>query len=170
MLNKDNIIVADGIGIIKGSKKLKKKTPNKITGIDLTYEFLKMANDLKKNVFLFGATAEVLKALKDKINKEYPNINLVGIVNGYDCDKDTVVNNIIKTKPDFIFVALGIPKQELFINECYKKSSKGIFMGVGGSFDVISGNKKRAPKLFINLNSLSNFFPHSSNFSCFSYI
>ena len=61
------------------------------------------------------------------------------------------MEEIIKLKPDILFVALGIPYQEKLIGKYYNKFKKGIFIGVGGSFDVLSGTKKRAPRLFIKL-------------------
>ena len=66
--------------------------------------------------------------------------------------RDKVKKDIIKQKPDLCLVALGIPHQEKFINSIMDKVDKGIYMGVGGTFDVLSGSKKRAPKVFIKLN------------------
>ena len=88
------------------------------------------------------------KVLKEK----YPNLVLAGATNGYEKDKDKVFDKIAKTKPDIILVALGIPLQEKLIYKHLNEFDKGIFVGVGGSFDVISGHKKRAPKIFIKLN------------------
>ena len=72
--------------------------------------------------------------------------------NGYEKDKDKVFLDIVSKKPDIVLVALGIPLQEKLIYKYLDKFEKGIFVGVGGSFDVISGHKKRAPKVFIKLN------------------
>ena len=87
-----------------------------------------------------------------KIKKEYPKIVIKGHANGYVKDKDKVFQDIIKSKPDICLVALGIPEQELLIDKHINDFKKGIFMGVGGSFDVFSETKKRAPKIFIKLN------------------
>jgi N-acetylglucosaminyldiphosphoundecaprenol N-acetyl-beta-D-mannosaminyltransferase len=87
-----------------------------------------------------------------KKEDEYPNIKLVGATNGYIKDKDSVMEYIKTTKPDIVMLALGIPLQEKLIYKHIKVFKKGIFMGVGGSFDVLSGSKKRAPKIFIKLN------------------
>lgn len=152
LTNKKNCIVSDGIGIIKGCKILGKKVPNKITGISLVDDFLKIANQHEAKVFFFGSKSNVLESLKNEVNIKYPKVVITGLINGYDYDEELVVKKIQKEKPDFIFVALGIPKQEKFINRYYNQFSKGIFMGVGGSLDVLSGNKKRAPKLFRKLN------------------
>lgn len=90
--------------------------------------------------------------MKEVLKKNYPNLKLVGAANGYEKDKDNVFEKMARTKPDIVLVALGIPLQEKLIYKHLAKFYKGIFVGVGGSFDVISGHKKRAPKIFIKLN------------------
>ena len=87
------------------------------------------------------------------IKEKYPNVNLVGTTNGYVKDKDKIMNDIKKLNPDVVMLALGVPVQEKLIYKHIKKYTKGIFIGVGGSFDVISGMKKRAPKIFIKTNT-----------------
>ena len=77
---------------------------------------------------------------------------IVGTSNGYVADKDKVFDEIVKLEPDIVLVALGIPLQEMLIYKHLNRFKKGIFVGVGGSFDVMSGMKKRAPKIFIKLN------------------
>lgn len=67
-------------------------------------------------------------------------------------DKDDIFTKIAEMKPDIVLVALGIPAQELLIEKHYEKFEKGIFMGIGGAFDVLSGMKNRAPKFFVNHN------------------
>ena len=121
-------------------------------GIDIAYKLLQYANELNKKVFLFGAEEKVIVKLKEVVKRDYPNIDLVGISNGYVEDKDKVFDNIVKLKPDIVMVAMGIPKQEKLIYKHIDKFDKGLFIGVGGSFDVMSGIKKRCPKLLIKLN------------------
>ena len=83
---------------------------------------------------------------------EYPNLRILGYTDGYVQDKDAVFDEIVQLKPDAVLVALGIPAQEILIHKHYDRFEKGIFVGVGGSFDVLSGTKKRAPEIFIKLN------------------
>jgi len=149
---KDTIIVPDGIAIVKAGKKMNYHIKERITGIDIAYKLLQYANELNKKVFLFGAEEKVIVKLKEVVKRDYPNIDLVGTSNGYVEDKDKVFDNIVKLKPDIVMVAMGIPKQEKLIYKHIDKFDKGIFIGVGGSFDVMSGIKKRCPKLLIKLN------------------
>ena len=111
-----------------------------------------ICNKNKKSIYLFGSKKEVLDKLIININQKYPNINIVGFSDGYVEDKDKIMQEIISLSPDLILIALGVPNQELLINKYIEKAKKGVFIGVGGTFDVLSGCKKRAPKLFIKLN------------------
>lgn len=153
MLNdKNNLVTPDGISIVKTSNYLGYNTKERITGVELSEHLLKVADKNKYKVYLFGASMEVITELENIIKEKYPNINLVGATNGYINDKDSVMEYIKTTKPDIVLLALGIPLQEKLINKHIDDFKKGIFIGVGGSFDVLSGCKKRAPKIFIKLN------------------
>jgi len=152
LLNKDTTIVADGIGIVKSARMLGYKMAERVPGIDISINLLKYGNQLKKDLYLFGSTDEVITKMKSVLDTKYSNIKLVGSSNGYVNDKDKVFEEIISLKPDIILVALGIPEQEKLIYKHLSKFEKGIFIGVGGSLDVISGYKKRAPKILIKLN------------------
>lgn len=152
LTNKGVSLVPDGIVVVKTSKWLKMPVKERITGIELMQELLNIANINSYSIYLFGAKKEVLSALVKKIKREYPHITILGATDGYVKNKDAIMKKIIKLKPDICLVALGIPVQEKLILKYYDKAEKGIFMGVGGSFDVLSGCKKRAPQLFIKLN------------------
>ena len=152
LLDKKTSLVPDGIAIVKACKVLDIKVTERITGVDIAEKLLKLANEQSKSIYLFGAKEEVIEALVAKIKKEYSNINILGYSDGYVNDRDKVFKKIIKLQPDICLVALGIPHQEKLIYKHLDNFDKGIFVGVGGSFDVLSGAKKRAPKLFIKLN------------------
>ena len=133
LLDSNTTIIADGIGIIKGAKMLGYSLPGTIPGVELCSELFKYCNDLNKSIFLFGAKEEIVKKLVDTIKQKYPNAIITGYENGYKKDRQAVFTRIKTLEPD--------------INDF----DKGIFIGVGGSFDVLSGVKKRAPKIFIKL-------------------
>ena len=152
LLDKETILVPDGIGIVKAARMIDYDIKERITGIDIANKLLELGNKQKKSIYLFGAKQEVIDSMKEVIEKSYPNLKLVGASNGYEKDKDKVFEKIAKAKPDIVLVALGIPLQEKLIYKHLNQFDKGIFVGVGGSFDVISGHKKRAPKIFIKLN------------------
>lgn len=151
LLDDKTLIVPDGIGVLKGAKMLGIKMEETITGVELCSKLFEYLDETHKSLCLFGAKKEVIERLKEILNNKYPNMQIVGIFDGYIEDKQAVMEEIIKLKPDVTLVALGIPKQELLIYNNLENFEKGIFVGVGGSFDVLSGMKKRAPKIFIKL-------------------
>lgn len=153
MLNDKNVtIVPDGIGVVKAAKMININVKERIAGIDIAKFLLEYANEKKLKVYLFGSKEEVIVGMKNVIKKDYSSIKLVGATNGYVTDKDNEFKNIKKATPDIVMVALGIPAQEKLIYKHLDEFKKGVFIGVGGSFDVLSGTKKRAPKIFIKLN------------------
>lgn len=146
-------IVPDGIGIIIASKIIKKPLKERIPGIELFDEMLQLANDQKKSVYFFGSKDEVVQIAVQNIQREYPNLIVSGYHHGYvDLSDEEVIDDIVQKEPDFIFVALGYPRQEEWIYNNMGKVNKGIFMGVGGSFDVKAGVAKRAPNIWLKLN------------------
>lgn len=153
LLDDDNTtLVPDGIGIVKAARSINYSVCERITGIDIAVKLLEYANEFKKSLYLFGAKKEVIEGMKDVLANKYPGIILIGASDGYVSNKDHVFKEIAMLKPDIVMVAMGIPVQEKLIYKHLDKFKKGIFIGVGGSFDVISGSKKRAPKIFIKLN------------------
>lgn len=154
ILKDDSVsFVPDGIGVVKAAKMIGVDVKERIPGIEIAEKLFEFANESKKSLYLFGAKQEVLNNLKEKIEKKYSNIKLLGMTNGYVENKDEEFQKIIKKEPDIVLVALGIPAQEKLIYKYFKDFKKGIFVGVGGSFDVLSGTKKRAPQIFIKTNT-----------------
>lgn len=145
-------IVPDGIGIVKAANILGIPLSERVTGVEICQELLSILNKEKKSLFLFGAKKEVGELFCEKIAREYPGIRLLKYVDGYVQNKDDVMKEAISMEPDVMLVALGIPNQEILIDKYYDQFKKGIFIGVGGSFDVLSGSKKRAPKIFVQFN------------------
>ncbi len=152
LLDEKTTLLPDGIGIVKAARMLGFDVKERITGIDLATKLLEICNENKYKLCLLGAKEEVLQSLIKVINCKYPNINLGTCLNGYTDNKDAFFNKISKEDIDVCLVALGIPAQEELIYKHLDQFKKGIFVGVGGSFDVLSGTKKRAPKIVQKLN------------------
>lgn len=146
------IIVPDGIGVVKAAHMLDIPVKERVTGVEIVQKLFELLNKKSRSLYLLGAKQEVLQKLVERIKAEYSNIELLGYQDGYIQNKDEAFEQIAELKPDVVLVALGIPAQEQLIYKHYDKFDKGIFVGVGGSFDVLSGTKKRAPKIFIKLN------------------
>ena len=145
LLNSADYQIPDGIGVVYASKLKKGKIKSRITGIDCMEMLCSEADDKGYKIFLYGAKKEVIKEAKKRLEEKFENIKIVGAIDGYEKNNDKIIKEINKSKADIIFVALGSPKQENWILENKDKVCIKIFQGVGGSFDVISGNIKRAP-------------------------
>lgn len=152
LLDEATTVVADGIGIVKGADIVGVSVAERIPGVDIAEKLFSYGNEMKKSVFLFGAKQEVIDALLERLSKLYPNLVIAGAVNGYVEDKDKVFEDMAAAAPDIVLVALGMPAQERLIYKHLSRFNKGIFVGVGGSFDVLSGTKERAPEFFIKHN------------------
>lgn len=156
IVNNADYVIPDGIGIIKGANMLGTPMHERITGFDTLMYLIKQANEKKLKVYLLGAKPEVIAASVKRIENEFPNIDLVGYHDGYFKDDAAIAAEIANAKPNIVLVALGSPKQEFFINQ-YRDQNTAVWIGVGGSFDVFSGTKKRAPKIVQKL-SLEWFY------------
>lgn len=148
----DTTLIADGIGIVKGAQMIGVDVKERIPGVELAEHLLSVGSKYKKSAYLFGAKREVLDTLCKVCAEKYPSLVIAGASDGYVSDKDAVFEEIKNLRPDLILVALGVPQQEELIYRHLKNFSNGVFVGVGGSFDVLSGTKSRAPKFFIRLN------------------
>lgn len=151
--HKTSIIIPDGVGTVLASKLLKKPVKEKIAGIDVVKEVLIKANSEGKSIYLLGAKEEVINKCVENIKREFPNLKISGFHNGFfdlnNCED--IIEDIKKCNPWAIFVAMGSPRQEIFIQKVMDSVDTHIFMGVGGVFDIFAGNLKRAPKWMISL-------------------
>lgn len=149
IINNADYVTADGIGIIKGAQILGDPLPQRVTGFDTMLSLLKYADQQQKSVYFLGTKKEVLQQLITNIEEKYPHLIISGYHDGYFNDETQIIEEINQKQPNFIFVALGFPKQDFFIAK-HRKHSNSIWMGVGGSFDVLAGNVKRAPQFWID--------------------
>lgn len=152
-LEKADFITADGIGIVKAAQITGQPLPERVSGFDIMMDLLEVANEKKYRVFFLGAADHVLQETLAKVESDYPGIQIAGAQNGFFDWKDPVLPQMIKdAKPDLVFVALGFPRQENWIGGHIGHFNQGVFIGIGGSFDVFSGNVKRAPEALQKLN------------------
>ena len=151
VLNRADMIIPDGIGVVIGSKILKKPVKERVAGYDLTCNMLRYAAEENIPVYIFGGRDGVAKAAAEKIEKDF-GAKVCGYQHGYHKDTSFIVDDINEKKPGILLVCLGAPKQEMWINENRSKLPPCLMIGAGGSVDVLSGHTKRAPKFFIKLN------------------
>lgn len=146
----ENIGYADGVGTVWALKKKKIKSV-KIPGAEFWLDIIAKYQS-SKSFYLIGSSQEVIEKTVHKLNEEFPKISIKGYRNGFlkEEDKENVINEVKELKPDVVFVAMGSPRQEYLMEE-FLKSHPALYMGLGGSFDVYTGFKKRAPILFQRL-------------------
>lgn len=144
-----DIINADGMPIVWASRLLGKPLPERVAGIDLMQELIKLAYNRKYKIFFFGAKEEVVKKVVKKYSKEYSPEIIAGYRNGYYSEEEEplIAKQIAESGANILFVGISSPKKEKFLYK-YKHILKNVnfIMGVGGSFDVVAGKIKRAPK------------------------
>ncbi len=152
--DKHSIIIADGIGTIIASKILKNSINEKIAGIEFMEYLIKKSIEHNLSIYFLGGEEKVVENCFYKLKKKYRGVNIVGFHHGYfsveNCDE--IINDINASGANILFVAMGNPKQEIFIDKYKEKLNCRIFMGVGGSFDVFSEKVRRAPEFFIKMN------------------
>lgn len=153
VINSD-IINADGMSIVWSVRFLGYKIQERVAGIDLMENLIRLAHKKKYSCFFLGAKQEVVKKVVSYYSVKYSEKIIAGFRDGYFDEKDEkdIIKKIKESDAEFLFVAITSPKKEIFLNK-YKNELKNInlIMGVGGSFDVIAGTIRRAPKYIQDL-------------------
>jgi UDP-N-acetyl-D-mannosaminouronate:lipid I N-acetyl-D-mannosaminouronosyltransferase len=136
----------DGAGVVVAMR-LKGVRSARVAGADLWLEVLRQARGQRLDIALIGAKPDVLTAALHRIKAEFPDVTVSVARNGYDgtSDLDALTREVATAKPHLVFVALGSPRQELLIERFRTVHPSGFYMGLGGSFDIYAGVKKRAP-------------------------
>ena len=155
-----DIINADGMSIVWAARFLGYEIKERVAGIDLMDNLVGLAHKKNYRCFFLGAKEQVVKKIVDHYSNKYSNKIIAGYRNGYfdNNEEKIIIDQIIKSNANLLFVAMTSPKKEFFLNK-YKIELKSVnlIMGVGGSFDVISGEVKRAP-LFLQKIGLEWFY------------
>jgi N-acetylglucosaminyldiphosphoundecaprenol N-acetyl-beta-D-mannosaminyltransferase len=151
ILNSANCSIPDGIGVLLASKILGVKIAGRFGGPESMFEIIKLVESNNLSVYLLGSSEEVVRLAARNIKKALPKIGLVGFHSGYLEANDEIIDEINKKRPDIIFVGMGSPLQETWVNEYLRKFDSGVFVMEGGSFDYLSGKVRRAPKFIQKL-------------------
>ena len=151
--SKSSIIIPDGISTVICAKIVGLPVKEKIAGIEVMDSIVKKCEKENQGIYLLGSTKETVDMCNINLRTKYRKLNILGSHDGYfemdNCEE--ILKEIEKVNPQVLFVAMGCPRQEIFITKYMDRLPCRIFMGVGGSFDIIAGNLKRAPKWMIDL-------------------
>jgi len=142
-----DIINADGQAIVWAARFLNRPLPERVAGIDLMENLVRLAAQKKYRIFFLGAKEEVVKEVVNVYSKMYNKEIIAGYRNGYFTkeEEQAVAGQIADSEANILFVAMSSPKKEIFLNTYKSLIQTPFIMGVGGSFDVVSGLVKRAP-------------------------
>jgi UDP-N-acetyl-D-mannosaminouronate:lipid I N-acetyl-D-mannosaminouronosyltransferase len=143
---------ADGISIVRSIKRKYGVEIDRIPGVELWQSMMRRAGEVGTSVFLVGGRPSVLDVVERRIRDEW-HVNVVGSRHGYfdATERAALIDRIRRSGASIVTVALGSPKQELFMRECREVHPDALYIGVGGTFDIVSGAVKRAPKAFRRL-------------------
>jgi N-acetylglucosaminyldiphosphoundecaprenol N-acetyl-beta-D-mannosaminyltransferase len=143
--------IPDGAGVLWASIFLcERPILQRIPGIEFSKDLFQLSQEKSYQIYFLGAKDETLNKACEKIQSEFPDLNIIGRRNGYFTpeEEDAIIDNINQLEVDILFVALGVPLQEYFIDRNRDKLKVKLCVGIGGSLDVMSGNLKRSPKFF----------------------
>lgn len=152
VINSAEVVIPDGIGVVKAAKILKLPINQRVPGIELGERMISLADE-SMPVFFMGGKPGVAETAAEKLKEKYPSLTVCGTHDGYfkkeGEENDAVIDEINKSGAKVLFVCLGAPAQEKWIHS-YRDRLPGVqlMMGLGGSLDVFSGNVERAPEFF----------------------
>lgn len=148
-----DLVIPDGIGVVKAAKILGTPLKERLPGIEIGEAILQYAAQSGKKVFLLGAKPGVADLAADRMREMFPGIDICGVNDGYFKDDAAVIEKINAAKPDFLMVCLGFPKQEMWMAQNASKLDVGLMAGLGGSLDVFAGTVLRAPEKWQRMNA-----------------
>ena len=145
-----DLVIPDGIGIVYASRLTANKIAQRVPGIELLLDIFDKIKDTGHSVYFLGGSPGVAEIAANNMREKFPGLGVCGSHHGYfgDEDDDTMVAEINAAKADIVLVGLGFPRQEKWICRHKDRIDAKILMGVGGSFDVLSGKVRRAPVFF----------------------
>jgi len=155
IINSGYLSIPDGkplefVGILKGNKNI-----SRLFGPTVMERFIDWGRKDGGSHFFFGSSETILSKMKDVIEKKYPGAKIAGMISPpfrpfEEWDNESYIKFINNSKPDFIWIGLGAPRQERWMNQYYKELNRGIMFGIGAGFDYLAGNIKHAPKWIKN--------------------
>ncbi len=150
ILNSASMVTPDGIGIVLASRLNKVKIKNRVTGYELVQCLFEKAKGTEHTFYFLGGGKGIPQLAKEKMEAKYGGLKIIGVHDGYfdKNEEKLILEEINRLKPTFLLVGLGAPKQEKWIFENLSQLPVRVGIGVGGSFDVMSGKLKRAPVIF----------------------
>ena len=153
VVNESGLVLPDGIGVIYAAKILGTPLKGKVAGVEFADHLAAALAKTGGSLYLFGGKPGVAQAAAEKLLEKHPGLRIAGLRDGYfkQEEEPQIVADIRESGADALFVCLGAPKQEFWMDKWQAELSVPVMAGLGGSLDVLSGQVKRAPRIFIKL-------------------
>lgn len=139
------LVLPDGIGVIYGAKILGRPLKGTVAGTDFAEKLIEKMSHAGKSIYLLGSKPGVAEMAGNQLKKKYNGIIIAGTSDGYFKEDGPIIARINASKPDFLMVCLGAPKQERWMADNMNKLNVGLMAGLGGSLDIFAGTASRAP-------------------------
>ncbi len=145
-----DLVTPDSVGVLWAAKRLGHALPERVSGVEIVEQLCARSASKNYRLYFFGASAGIAEQAAARMQAKYPGAHIVGTRSGFFTDGDVpaIVADIRASRADVVCVALGIPKQEKWIAAHKYELGASVLIGVGGTLDVLSGNTRRAPRLF----------------------
>ena len=151
ILNRADLVLPDGQGVVLASKLLKTPLRCKVAGVEFGAALAKKLAETGGTLYLLGAKPGIAERAAEELQRQAPGLRIAGLRDGYFKEDSEAVEAVRAASPDVLYVCLGAPRQEYFIDAHKEELGAKFTVGLGGSLDVFAGEAKRAPKLFIKL-------------------
>lgn len=142
------LVLPDGIGVVKGARMLGTPLKEKVPGIEFAANLMERMAKEGKSLYLLGAKPGVAQQAGERLREKYPGLRIAGTHDGYFQEDGPVAEEICRSGADVVFVCLGAPKQELWMQKNGPATGARLLCGLGGSLDVFAGVVERAPKFW----------------------
>lgn len=145
LINDAGLVLPDGAGVVLASRLVRRPLKQKVAGFDFAMALLPLLEQEGARLYLLGSKPGIADAAAQKLRERYPQLCICGTADGYFADAQAAAQAIHETKADVVFVCLGAPKQEFFMQQYLQASGAQLMIGLGGTLDGIAGTVKRAP-------------------------
>ena len=147
-VNGADLVLPDGIGVIKGAAMLGTPLRERVPGIEFAARLMARMAEEGRSLFLLGAKPGVAEEAARRLTVQYPGLRIAGTHDGYFQDDAPVIEAIRRSGAEAVFVCLGAPKQELWMARNGAATGARLLCGLGGSLDIFAGNVERAPQFW----------------------
>ena len=147
-VNGADLVLPDGVGVVKGAAMLGTPLKEKVPGIEFASHLMERMAGEGLSLYLLGAKPGVAETAAAKLAEKYPGLQIAGFHDGYFKEDEPIAADIRASGADCVFVCLGAPKQELWMRKNGAATGARLLCGLGGSLDVFAGVVERAPKFW----------------------